>query len=110
MGPASPAPESRLLEDPELLVEPEPPLDPELPVAPDDPELLADPELPPELPSADASSELTVLPLLEQPVAESTVHTATSETTARWIDFIAGSSAGTRKTARRPRCPVTKHS
>jgi hypothetical protein len=117
--PASPAPALPLdpepLPDPELPLdpeEPELPRDPELSLAaspgpelledpdpPPDPELLADPELPPELPSAEASSELTVLPLLEQPAAESMVHTATSGTTARWIDFMAGSSAGIRKTA-----------
>ena len=93
---ASPAPElpldPELLPDPELPPDPELLPDPELPLDPEEPELPLDPEL-----SLAASPESELL--LEQPAAESTVHTATSGTTARRIGFIAGSSVGKKMTA-----------
>jgi hypothetical protein len=79
---------------PELSLDPEPLPDPELPLDPEEPELPLDPEL-----SLAASTSPEPELLLEQPAAESMVHTATSGTTARRISFMAGSSVGTRMTA-----------
>jgi hypothetical protein len=84
--PASPAPE--------LPLDPEPLPDPELPLDPEEPELPLDPEL--SLAASDLSLAASPEPelLLEQPAAESMVHTATSGQTARRIGFMAGSSVG----------------